>query len=53
MTAEEAAEVASFIKPDLAIPMHFGSGVGTKEDAESFVKLCEKEGIKSQILNKI
>lgn len=54
MTAEEAAEVASMINPDIAIPMHYGSGViGTVEDAQRFVKLCEEHRIKAQILEKI
>ncbi len=36
MTAEEAAEAASVIGPKVAIPMHFGAVVGTKNDAERF-----------------
>jgi L-ascorbate metabolism protein UlaG (beta-lactamase superfamily) len=45
MTAEEAAQaVNEFIKPKkLAIPMHYGSIVGTEKDAERFrelVKIC-------------
>ena len=40
--------------PDLAIPMHYGAGVaGTIEDAKRFVELCEKKGIKAEILDKI
>ncbi len=54
MTAEEAAEVADFLKPDLVIPMHYGSGVaGTIEDAERFVKLCKEKDIDARILEKI
>ena len=41
MTAEEAAEAANKIKPKIAIPMHYDSGVGTKEDAEKFKSLCK------------
>jgi L-ascorbate metabolism protein UlaG (beta-lactamase superfamily) len=52
MTAEEAAEAANTIKPSLAIPMHYGSIVGTKEDAEEFVQLCSEYGINAQILEK-
>ena len=52
MTAEEAAKAASIIKPSLAIPMHWGSIVGTREDAEEFVQLCEEEGINAEILEK-
>ncbi len=54
MTAEEAAEVASLIKPSIAIPMHYGSGVaGTIDDAQRFVKLCTQSGVKAEILEKI
>jgi len=52
MTAEEAVEAAKLIKPSLAIPMHYGSIVGTDDDAKEFVKLCEEEGIKAMILEK-
>ncbi|MBI4843990.1 MAG: MBL fold metallo-hydrolase [Nitrospirae bacterium] len=37
MTAEEAVEAAMDIKPELAIPMHYNSIVGTLADAERFV----------------
>ena len=45
MTAEEAARaINEFIKPkQLAIPMHYGSIIGTEKDAERFaelVKIC-------------
>ena len=54
MDAEEAAEVASLISPDLVIPMHYGAGVaGTREGAEKFVDLCKNLGLKAQILEKI
>lgn len=54
MDADEAFEVAKMLKADLAIPMHYGSGVaGTKEDAEKFVKLCVEEGLRATILEKI
>lgn len=52
MNAEEAAQAASIIKPGIAIPMHYGSIVGTKDDAEKFSKLCREKGIKSEILEK-
>jgi len=54
MTPEEAAEVALLVKPDLAIPMHYGAGVaGTKEDAQRFVELCKESSINAEILIKI
>ena len=54
MTPEEAAEVASLLSPDLAIPMHSGAGIaGTLEDAKHFVELCKEVKIKAQILEKI
>lgn len=36
MTAEEAVAAAMLIKPKVAIPMHYDSLVGTREDAEHF-----------------
>ena len=39
MTAEEAAQAALAIRPQVAIPMHYGAGVvGTAEDAALFAK---------------
>lgn len=53
MTAEDAAEAASLLNPDLAIPMHYGAGVeGTLEDAQNFVKLCDSLNVKAVILEK-
>ena len=53
MTAEEAAEVASILNADLAIPMHYGAGVaGTIKDAERFVEICKEKGINAMILEK-
>ena len=54
MTAEEASEAAEMLKPDFAIPMHYGSGAaGTIEDAKRFVELCQEKGVKAMILEKI
>ncbi len=54
MSAEEAAEAASLINPSLAIPMHYGAGVaGTIDDAKSFLKLCEENGINAKMLEKL
>mgnify|MGYP001565594308 CR=1 FL=1 len=52
MNPEEAAEAAEIIKPSLAIPMHWGSIVGTEEDAKEFVELCQEQGIRAEILEK-
>ena len=41
MTWQEAAEAVKLIKPKLAIPMHYGSIVGSKEDAEKFKEKAE------------
>ncbi len=38
MTAEEAAEAALDIGPEVAIPMHYGSIVGTRDDALRFAE---------------
>jgi len=54
MSPQEAAEAAVLIKPFLAVPMHYGSGVaGTDNDADMFVKLCEEKGISAKRLEKI
>ena len=43
MNAEEAALAANKIKPKIAVPMHYGTIVGSEEDAEEFRKQCECE----------
>lgn len=43
MTAAEAAEAAQAIKPQVAIPMHYGEIVGSKSDAERFRELYTGE----------
>ncbi len=40
MDATEAAEATKYIKPSLAVPYHWGQSVGTRADAERFVKLA-------------
>ena len=52
MNAEEAAEAAKLIKPSIAIPMHYGSIIGSKDDAQEFKELCEENGIRVEILEK-
>ena len=39
MGPKEAAELANAIKPNIAIPMHYGSVVGTVDDAKRFKEL--------------
>lgn len=48
MTAEEAVHAALDIKPKIAIPMHYGSIVGTGDDAKKFA-----EALKGKIVVKI
>jgi L-ascorbate metabolism protein UlaG (beta-lactamase superfamily) len=52
MNVEEAAEAAKLIKPTIAIPMHYGSVVGTNDDAKEFKELCEENNIRCEILEK-
>jgi len=40
MNAVEAAEATQYIKPDLAIPYHWGRNVGTLADAQTFADLA-------------
>ncbi len=49
MTAKEAADLINIIKPKMAVPIHYGSVVGTKQDATDFVNLLDKE-IEGKIL---
>ena len=37
MTAQEAAEAARRIQPRVAVPMHWGTVIGSRADAEAFV----------------
>ncbi|MBF0231704.1 MAG: MBL fold metallo-hydrolase [Desulfamplus sp.] len=41
MTAQEAVSAALQIRPQLAIPMHYGALVGTEDDAQMFEKELE------------
>jgi len=41
MNAEEAARAVNMIKPETAIPIHYGDIVGSVRDAEKFRDLCE------------
>lgn len=49
MTGSEAAEAALTIKPDIAVPMHYGAGIGTERDASGFAEEL-KGKIKVEIL---
>jgi L-ascorbate metabolism protein UlaG (beta-lactamase superfamily) len=40
MNAEEAAKVVRDIQPKIAVPIHWGSIVGSRKDAEKFKHLC-------------
>jgi L-ascorbate metabolism protein UlaG (beta-lactamase superfamily) len=50
MTADEAARAVREIKPKLTIPMHYGSVVGSENDAKAFKKLVTTSEV--QILSK-
>lgn len=49
MDSKEAAELVNQIKPSIAIPVHYGSIVGEKKDAEMFIIGLDKE-IEGKIL---
>lgn len=49
MNAQEAAQAANSIKPKIAVPIHFGSIVGTQKDAEVFIENLA-EGIEAKIM---
>ena len=49
MNAIEAAEAANKISPKLCIPIHFGSVVGSKKDAEKFKDECSKLGCSCEV----
>jgi L-ascorbate metabolism protein UlaG (beta-lactamase superfamily) len=41
MTAKEAAQAVEKIKPKIAIPMHYGTIVGSEDDAKEFMQLVK------------
>jgi L-ascorbate metabolism protein UlaG (beta-lactamase superfamily) len=50
MTAHEAAEAARRIQPRVAVPMHWGSHIGTERDARAF---AQKAPVDVRILDKV
>lgn len=52
MTAADAARAALALKPQVAIPMHFGGTLGTLEDAETFRALLAGK-VRVEILPKV
>ncbi len=45
MTAEEAAEAAQVMDPQIAVPMHYGSRIGRKDDGQRFAHLYGGETV--------
>jgi L-ascorbate metabolism protein UlaG (beta-lactamase superfamily) len=45
MNADEAAKAANLIKPQVAIPMHWGAIVGSEEDAKAFKTACKVDAL--------
>lgn len=41
MTAEEAARAVDLIRPEAAVPIHYGDIVGSIRDAKRFAELCK------------
>jgi len=50
MNAKEAAEAVETIKPEIAVPMHYGLIVGNKNDGEEFKKYVKNTSIKVIVL---
>ena len=51
MTYKEAAKLINEIKPKIAVPIHYGSIVGTNQDPAKFIELLKPE-IQGNILMK-
>ncbi len=51
MTYNEAAELINIIKPKIAVPIHYGSVAGEKEDGQRFVELIDSD-IQGKVLMK-
>ncbi len=39
MTVEEAVEAARTLQPQIVVPMHYGAGIGTRDDGRRFAEL--------------
>lgn len=46
MDAEEAAKAVNTIKPEIAIPIHYGDIIGSHKDAEKFSSLVKEAKVK-------
>lgn len=51
MNSKQAADLSNEIKPKIAVPIHYGSVVGTNQDAIDFVELLHSS-IEGKILMK-
>jgi L-ascorbate metabolism protein UlaG (beta-lactamase superfamily) len=45
MTVEEAVLAARTLKPEIAIPMHYGAGIGTADDGHRFAQLYDGQTV--------
>ena len=52
MDFEEAFEVVKLLKPFITIPMHYGSIVGSEEDAREFCEMCKEINLNCELLGK-
>ena len=43
LNAAQAAELVSLFEPNIVVPMHYGAGIGNKNDGERFAKLYKGE----------
>ena len=41
MTVEEGADAARTLSPSIAVPMHYGAGIGTADDGQRFTRLYD------------
>jgi L-ascorbate metabolism protein UlaG (beta-lactamase superfamily) len=41
MTADEAADAARTLSPQIVVPMHYGAGIGTADDGRRFTQLYD------------